>query len=403
MFAFGGLPDNLASFCVLLRRDYGFHIGVGELLDAARALEVVDITSEIAVRHGLRAVLSGTRDEAAVFDAAFDRFFFPPESPRPSREGEAALRRELGAGAGGIDMAADRPGQSRTWAPEVPDVEVQPAADLGSAAVPAEEHEGEEQPTLARAAYSPLAVEAGEAPELPDVDAMWIETARALVRRVQLGLSRRWRPAPKGRRFDLRRTLRASLQTGGETLIPRWLGRRRHTPRFVLLIDGSRSMSEHARTALQVAVAIGRVTSRIEVFAFSTGLRRVTTELRGAVAARGHRLPRLASAWGGGTCIGASLENFLRRFGDPLVGGNTVVMVASDGLDVGEPETLRKAMQQIHRRAAAVVWLNPLADTPGYEPSAVGMTVARPFVTTFLAVTDVSGFVRLSRAVRLRG
>ena len=96
-----------------------------------------------------------------------------------------------------------------------------------------------------------------DAPELPRVERAWRDAARSFVRRLHLGLSRRWRPASRGRRFDLRRTLRASLQTGGEALSPRWLRRPRRAPRFVLLVDGSRSMSAHARTALQMAVATG--------------------------------------------------------------------------------------------------------------------------------------------------
>src|SRR5205814_2951154 len=51
-------------------------------------------------------------------------------------------------------------------------------------------------------------------------------------------------------------------------------------PRLVLLIDGSRSMSAHARTALQMAVAVASVTSNVEVFTFSTALQRVTDEVR---------------------------------------------------------------------------------------------------------------------------
>jgi len=402
MFAFGGLPGNLASFCALLRRDYGFHIGAGELLDAARALEVVDIASEREIRHGLRTVLSGSGSDAAAFDQAFDRFFFP-RSSRLTDRSEAGLDRELGTDTSSIELTRDGPGPTETRTQDISEPEDRQTLDVGSDAGPIAEEAGELSSRISPATYSPLASEASDAPELPDVEAAWIEAARALVRHLQVGLSRRWRPALKGRRFDLRRTLRSSLQTGGETLTPRWLGRRQQTPRFVFLIDGSRSMSEHARTALRVAVAIARVTSRIEVFTFSTGLTRVTTELRAAMAASVGHLPRLASSWGGGTCIGASLADFLRRFGEPLVGSNTVVMVASDGLDVGEPEMLQTAMRQLHRRAATVIWLNPLADTPGYEPTAAGMSVARPFVTTFVAVNDLAGLVNLSRAVRVRG
>ena len=177
----------------------------------------------------------------------------------------------------------------------------------------------------------------------------------------------------RGRRFDLRRTLRAGLQTGGETLSPRWLRRPRRAPRIVLLVDGSRSMSAYARTALQIAVALASATMRVEVFTFSTGLQRVTDDVRRAAAGELRRLDRLHHAWAGGTSIGACLRDFLRRFGERMVGRDTVVMIASDGLDVGAPDVLRDAMRELHRRSAGVVWLNPLLETEGDEPTAAGM------------------------------
>jgi uncharacterized protein with von Willebrand factor type A (vWA) domain len=94
--------------------------------------------------------------------------------------------------------------------------------------------------------------------------------------------------------------------------------------------------------------------------------------------------------------------DFLRRFGERMVGRDTVVMIASDGLDVGVPDMVRNAMRELHRRSAGVVWLNPLLETEGYEPTASGMRAARPYVTTFTSVIDASGLARLSRLVRLR-
>ena len=60
MYPFTSLPENLAAFCQVLRRQHGFDIGPGELHDAARALGVVDLASERAVRHALRPILGGT-------------------------------------------------------------------------------------------------------------------------------------------------------------------------------------------------------------------------------------------------------------------------------------------------------------------------------------------------------
>jgi uncharacterized protein with von Willebrand factor type A (vWA) domain len=399
MYPFATVPENLAAFCRILRRRHGFRIGPGELHDAARALDVVSLTNEQAVRHALRAILSGTREEAAVFDQAFASFFFPGPAGIP-RDEMPSTRREPGWGAEGREAdATDARSTPR------PDADVDDTAGAGGGPMtPFEAAEGpeEEASVFAPSSYSPLDADDVEAPELPRVGRVWRDAAQALVRRLHRGLSRRWRPAGRGRRFDLRRTLRASLQTGGEALAPRWLRRPRRAPRFVLLVDGSRSMSDHARTALKMAVAMAGVTMRVEVFTFSTELGRVTPEVRRAAAGESCRLEGVHHAWAGGTSIGASLRDFLRRFGGRMLGRDTVVMIASDGLDVGAWETLRNAMRELHRRSAAVVWLNPLLETSGYEPTASGMRAARPFVDTFASVNDAAAFARLSRLVRLR-
>ena len=399
MYPFASLPENLAAFCAALRHDHGFHIGAGELHDAARALDVVDLASERAVRHALRPILAGRLEDVTVFDAAFTRFFFPA-GPRPDQDERAALRRESGTGAGGREVDAGRARHGPS-----PEADADEASGVSSGAmIPLESAgDGLEEPAIfASSSYSPLAVDAFESPELPRLEPAWRDAARSFVRRLHLGLSRRWRPAHRGRRFDLRRTLRAGLQTGGEALSPRWLRRPRRAPRIVLLIDGSRSMSAYARTSLQMAVALAGATMRVEVFTFSTGLRRVTDDVRRAAAGELRRLDRLHHAWAGGTTIGACLRDFLRRFGERTVGRDTVIMIVSDGLDVGAPDVLRDAMRELKRRAAGVVWLNPLLETEGYEPTAAGMSAARPHVTTFASVTNPAGLMGLSRMTRLR-
>ena len=297
-----------------------------------------------------------------------------------------------------------RAGVEHRVAPEAVDEEEGPEVVAGETTAPLATMEPRVAPALfAHASYSPLEADAiGEAPELRPVESAWRNAARLLVRRLHVGLSRRWRSAAKGQRFDLRRTLRASLQTGGEALTVRWLRRPRRTPRFVLLIDGSRSMGSYARTALQAAVAIASVTMRLEVFTFSTDFQRVTNDVRRAAAGEVRCLDRLQYAWAGGTSIGRCLRGFLRRFGAQLMGRNTVVIIVSDGLDVGEPSVLRDAMAELHRRSAGVVWLNPLIETPGYEPTAEGMSTARPYITTFSSANDAEGLARLSRLVRVR-
>jgi hypothetical protein len=151
---------------------------------------------------------------------------------------------------------------------------------------------------------SSFRVAEGSAAILEPVGRDWREAASMLVSRVHAGLSRRWRPAKQGRRFDLRRTLRTSLATGGEVVAPRWRARPHRRPRLAVLIDGSRSMEAHVRPALQMAVALAGVTLNVEVFTFSTALRRITRDVRRAAAGERVRL-ELHDAWGGGTTIGA--------------------------------------------------------------------------------------------------
>jgi uncharacterized protein len=397
MYPFASLPENLAAFCDVLRRDYRFRIGPRELGDAARALTTAPIADERVVRDVLRPVLSHTLDDVLVFDRAFGAFFHPPSTvprrepvslDRPELESDAArtTRKAIGATA----HAQSDPDRGR-GSEIVGDAEVIGVDDVI----------GETAASLVRSSYSPLEAD-GVPPALVPPDAEWRGAARALVNRLQTGLSRRWRPAARGRRFDVRRTLRGSLHTGGEAVLPRWRSRVRRRPRFVVLVDGSRSMDAHGQRALQSAVALASATLNLEAFTFSTSLERVTRDVRRAGAGQPRRLPPLHHAWGGGTSIGGSLREFLRRFGDRLLAPDTVVIIASDGLDVGDPRTLRDAMARLHRQSAGIIWLNPLLETAGYEPTAQGMRVARPYVTTFAWVDDAAGLLRLSRTVRLR-
>jgi uncharacterized protein with von Willebrand factor type A (vWA) domain len=390
-YPFASLPENLAAFCELLRRDYRFRVGPRELEDAARALELADLLDERTVRNVMRPVLAGTLADVQVFDRAFEQFFAGLVLP-------SALPETLPSAPTPAEQQRADAGDAPDDAHEAISAETgRDATDTGDgrASVLRIADEGDEMAAkLLRGSYSPFDAE-GSAADLEPLDKEWREAAAALVRRTRAGLLRRWRPATHGQRFDFRRTVRGSLHTGGDLILLRWRARSLRKPRFVLLIDGSRSMSSHARPPLRMAVALTSVAHNTETFTFSTALMRVTTEVRRAAAGERRHL-QLHHAWGGGTTIGACLDHFLQRFGERTLSRETVVIIASDGLDVGNVEVLRDAMSRLARRASAIVWLNPLIETPGYEPAALGMSAARPFVTTFAAVNDAAALARLA-------
>ena len=182
--------------------------------------------------------------------------------------------------------------------------------------------------------------------------------------------------------------------------MPRWRARSRRRPRLVMLIDGSRSMSMYVEPLLRMAVALASVTLDVEVFTFSTALRHVTRDAQRAASGEPRPLD-LRYAWGGGTTIGACLREFIRRYGDRMLGRETFVVIASDGLEVGDYTVLRDAMAHVSRRSAAILWLNPLLATAGYEARALGMSVARPYITILAFVGSPADLARLARARRV--
>jgi len=394
IYPFASLPENLAAFCAALRREHHFNIGPRELMDAAHGLELAGIASEREVRDVLRPILSRTYDDARAFDDAFDRFFHG--ATRPADLAPGRLDAAAGAaGDAGIGTTDTRPSNHEPLAVDAA------AAGHGAGAVhEVGEDEGEADAAVLRASYSPLEAEGGPLVLAPPTRP-WLEAAAALTRRLRAGTSRRWRPAPRGPRFDFRRTLRTSLHTGGEPVTPRWRAHPRRNPRFVLLIDGSRSMGMATTPVTQMAVALSAVSPNTETFTFSTSLRRITRDVRRAAGGE-RRTLALQDAWGGGTTIGACLREFATRFGERLLGRDAVVLIASDGLDVGGPDLLRESMAALSRRSAAIVWINPLLATTGYEPIAAGMSVARPYVTVLTAVGDAPGLMALARALRPR-
>jgi uncharacterized protein with von Willebrand factor type A (vWA) domain len=395
MFPFASLPENLAAFGSVLRHQYGFRVGVRHVQDALRVLAIAPIADERAIRNLWRPILSSTADEAAMFDRAFDAFFHHRTRSALERE------RTTDSAFGETNTSRQKSGERRRDHERLGDDSATHESPSNAIVdVETVDDRADERDDTLRSSYSPIEGEA-QAPDIEPADRVWRDAALAFVRRVQTALSRRWQPAARGARFDLRRTLRSSLHTGGEALSPRWRARPRLRPRFVVIVDGSRSMSPYAEATLRSAVALATATSNVETFVFSTELRRITAAIRRAASGQRMRLPPLEHAWGGGTGIGNCLRDFLHRFGERLLSRDSVVIIASDGLDVGHPEVLRRAMTDLRRRAAAVIWLNPLLDTLGYEPTSIGMRTARPSVTTLAWVGDAAALHRLARLVRV--
>lgn len=214
-----------------------------------------------------------------------------------------------------------------------------------------------------------------------------------LARRGPKRRSRRTRPARRGRP-DPHGTLREMARG-----TPAAIRYRKAVPGergLVLVVDVSGSMQPYARMLLQYAQASVTARRRVEAFALGTRLTRITLELGGrdpdaALARAAGRVVDL----GGGTRIGAALATLNREHGR-RVGRGAVVVILSDGWDRGEPEQLAAEMARLRRTAHRLVWLNPLAASPGYEPLTQGMRAALPHADDLLPGNSLASLAALA-------
>jgi uncharacterized protein with von Willebrand factor type A (vWA) domain len=182
--------------------------------------------------------------------------------------------------------------------------------------------------------------------------------------------SRRYRRARSGPRLDMGRVWRAAQRHDGEIVE---LPRRSRPPRprrLLVLIDVSASVQQHSPDLLRVAhAALRAAPARTEVFTFGTRLTRVTAALAGprldrALTAVSAAVPDAA----GGTAIGAALQQFLGNPRGLALARGALIVVASDGLERGDPAPMVAAAARLSRLGHRFLWWSPLACSPTYRP-----------------------------------
>ncbi len=374
----------------------GLTTDLGAAIDFARALGLVDLGDREQVRSAGAAVFVRRRDDLEIYDEVFDRFWrrrgtrLPGDGPLPGAPGEPveAEAEEDGAldpegGDERDDPDAPREGQSIGAEEELGDSELE--ADDGP-------------PIISERAYS--ASEADRHRQFDRMTAAELRDAERLIDLLMPNLERR-----RTRRSELHRhgrivapraMFRRSLATGGDVLD--WVWRRpvRRPRSLVVICDISGSMERHARVLLRFSQALAGSAVRTEAFVFGTKLTRVTRLLRDRD--RDRALDRVADTvtdWSGGTRIGESFRDFNQHWARRVLRSSAVVVVVSDGWDRGDPALVARETARLQRSCHRLIWLNPLASTPGYQPLAGGMSAAMPFIDDFVPAGTLASLERL--------
>ncbi len=207
-------------------------------------------------------------------------------------------------------------------------------------------------------------------------------------------------PAHRGE-IDPRRTLREQLRRAGEPGQLRHRRPRSRARRIVLLVDVSGSMEPYADSLLRLGHRmLQAVPGRVEVFTIGTRLTRVTTALRvrdpeEALKAAGRSVPD----WSGGTRLGESIRAFTRRWGQRGMARGSVIVIASDGWERGDPRMLGEQVAHLQRLAHTVVWMNPHRGKAGYQPVQGGIAAVLPHVDQLVAGHSLASFASLLKVV----
>lgn len=365
---------RLALFARLLH-DAGLTTGPDRIVDAAAALDAVDLASREQVRDALRAVFTCRHEEAAIFDAAFDAFW----SARPaasSRHGSTPHR--------GRTLPLD-PRRAAAW------LETLGLAGPGLAQVESVE-------PAESSGYSP--VEQLRERDFAGMGWEELQAVRRLLRqspwRIAERRTRRMRPARRGV-VELRRSLRRAARAGGDVVsLERTRPRQRRRP-LVILCDVSGSMDRYSRQLLVFAHAVGR-REDVETFAFSTRLTRITNVLRrGDIDDALEHVARRVHDIGGGTRIADALHEFNRSYARRVLSHGAVVLLISDGWDRGDPHELSRELARLQRSCHRLIWLNPLLGQASYRPETRGMAAALPHCDDFVAAHSVAALDELGR------
>ena len=372
------LQRNIIDFCRLLR-EREMLVTPSEVIDAIKTADAVDLSDRLEFKTALRSVLTARPEDIPLHDATFDEFW---RSRLPDRQEE---RGEEGVASQDPEAEGE----------EMP----QPQIAEGDQTEAEEDEEGLDMPL-----YSPVEILASRDFSTFVPDEMQ-EIARAIMvvaRRLATRESRRYRSTQRGHAIDLRRTMRKNIKYGGTVVELAKKKRKIRKPKIVLICDVSRSMDTYSKFLLQFIYALQNTLGRVESFVFSTRLTRVTDYFRSSdIYTALDRIAREVPDWSGGTRIGESLKAFNADWALRTVNKHTIVLIMSDGLDTGDASVLEHEMEQIQRRAARVIWLNPLLGNEDYRPLARGMSAALPHVNLFASAHNLASLQALGKYLAL--
>ncbi len=397
-------------------RGEGLAIGTSELLDALQVLGEIDWRREPDFREALAATLAKSQQDRRIFDLVFDRFFFRAvelaelseresdgagradgslqelseeelESLRSQiaaavRDGaEGAMRdlarvavaalgqQERGSGVIGVDVQRIRRALGLRAEPQ-PDL---PPEDPRRDGLPRESlrrfeallRRELESSQIQRTGNLPPSRPLGELdralPSGPLADLAAVHRVVAQLRRRLATQGMQHRGHRRHAHVDVRRTMRASLQTGGVPVELKFRPRRPKRPEIFVLCDISTSVTSASVFFLSVLHALHDTFRKMRSFVFIERISEVTDifERERDFKAVNERIASDAGVAdiSGYTDYGRVWSEFLEQIQDELHPRATVIVLGDARTNGRDPRA--DIFAQIAARAGRTFWLNP--------------------------------------------
>ncbi len=336
-------------------RSKGYNISSSEESDAMRSLSVINLKSEYQYWNTLRAVFSKNKYQYENFEDHYKSY-------------QHEMKKAVDSKVKTLSGDKKKPVKSKT-----PSIEAlkswlynQPQTD-----------------EVQMSSFSNVEVLVKKDFAQMDQDEMRLilQVLRELAAKILRKKSRSKKISRRHSQIDLRQTLRQNLRSGTDINDIVWSEKKIKKLKLVLLCDVSRSMDLYSRFFIQMIYAFHKGSDRIETFVFSTALHQVTDLLTHhdydqALDKISKRVPQ----WSGGTKIGTCLDRFFSDHGHHMLDRKTVTIILSDGWDTGEESLMKDAMKSIYKSSRKVLWLNPLAGHPDFEPEVIGLKNVLPYI-----------------------
>jgi hypothetical protein len=214
--------------------------------------------------------------------------------------------------------------------------------------------------TIAKTAVKPLIEQVEFLRASRDDLAALRRQVHPIARRLATRLTAKRRLGRSGR-LDVRRTVRASLSTGGVPLTTIFKPHKPHKPELVVLCDVSGSVAAFAHFTVLLAFALREQFAKVRIFAFVDTTDEVTRffERGGDVVDALARMSTEADVvwFDGHSDYGHSFEIFAQKWPD-AVGPKTSFLVLGDARTNYRSPAL-PALRSIVRQARHAFWLNP--------------------------------------------